>query len=81
MVAKTPSKKLSKAASVVQDASFDGKKMFKTAIMCVRFLVRLLHIRTTPELLSLKQTRKDPYVMRSYRKSIDKVCKPSGARG
>ncbi len=67
-------KKMSKVPSNVKDAKFNARQTFKTAIVCVRFLVRLCHIKSTPELLSLQQTRVDPYHMRSYRKSIDKVA-------
>lgn len=50
---------------------FNAKQTFKISIMCVRFLIRLLKIKTTPELLSLKKTQINPYCMRSYRKTID----------
>ena len=56
----------------VKDVQFNARKMFKTAIFCVRFLVRLSHVHTTPVLLSLEETRINPYNMRSYRKAIER---------
>ena len=55
---------------MVQPA-FNALLTFKVTILCVRFLVRLLKIKKTPELLSLKKTQINPYGMRSYRKTID----------
>lgn len=55
----------------VPEAKFQPRKMFRTAIICIRFLIRLKNIKTTPVLLSLEMTRVNPYMMRSYRKSID----------
>ena len=63
---------LSKKKSVIKDVKFNPRKMFKTAIFCVRFLVRLSHINTTPVLLSLEETRINPYNMRNYRKAIER---------
>jgi serine/threonine protein kinase len=70
--AKICAKKLSKKISKIQDARFNARATFKTAITCVRFLIRLLHIRTTPELLCLRQARINPYQIRSYRITIDR---------
>lgn len=53
---------------------FHPRTMFRTAITCVRFLVRLLHIKTTPELLCMRQAQVDPYALRSYRRAINKVA-------
>lgn len=53
---------------------FNARQTFKISIMCVRFLVRLLYIKKTPELLCLKKTQIDPYSMRSYRKTIDQCA-------
>jgi hypothetical protein len=50
---------------------FDARQTFKISIMCVRFLIRLLYIKKTPELLCLKKAQVNPYGMRSYRKTID----------
>ena len=50
---------------------FSARQTFKISIMCVRFLIRLLYIKKTPELLCLKKTQVNPYCMRSYRKTID----------
>ena len=63
---------IKRRTSIVPQVIFDPRKTFKTAITCVRFLVRLKHIRTTPVLLSLEQTRVKPYTMRNYRRSIDR---------
>ena len=63
---------IKRRTSIVPQVIFDPRKTFKTAITCVRFLVRLKHIRTTPVLLSLEQTRVKPYTMRNYRQSIDR---------
>lgn len=61
--------------TVISDANvkfkFNAKKTFKTAILCVRFLVRLKRIKITPVLFSLDATRCNPYHMRNIRHSID----------
>ena len=61
-----------KTVSSIKDVKFNARKMFRTAIFCVRFLVRLKRINTTPVLLSLEETRINPYNMRSYRKAIER---------
>lgn len=53
---------------------FNARQTFKISIMCVRFLIRLLYIKKTPELLCLKKTQVNPYCMRSYRKTIDQCA-------
>ena len=65
------SRKRTSVVKVIENAKFNGRKLFKTAILCVRFLIRLRLVRTAPVLLSLEKTRVNPYQMRSYRKSID----------
>ena len=65
------SRKKTSTVKVIENAKFNARKTFKTAIVCVRFLIRLSRIRTTPVLLSLEKTRVNPYHMRSYRKTID----------
>jgi len=57
--------------SVIADVKFNPRKTFKTAITCVRFLVRLSRIKVTPVLFNLEATRKNPYHMRNIRHSID----------
>ena len=57
---------------IVKEEKFNPRKAFKTAILCVRFLVRLKRANTTPVLLSLELTRTNPYVMKNYRHTIDK---------
>ena len=57
--------------SILTDVKFNPRRTFRTAIICVRFLVRFRNIKTTPVLLSLEMTRINPYMIRSYRKSID----------
>ena len=63
--------------TVISDANvkfkFNAKKTFKTAILCVRFLVRLKRIKITPVLFSLDATRCNPYHMRNIRHSIGKL--------
>ena len=59
------------SVSVVNDVKFNPRKTFKTAITCVRFLVRLIRIKITPVLFNLEATRKNPYNMRNIRHSID----------
>ena len=68
-------KKLSRRRTsmvIVKEEKFNPRKAFKTAILCVRFLVRLKRANTTPVLLSLELTRTNPYVMKNYRHTIDK---------
>ena len=63
--------------TVISDANvkfkFNAKKTFKTAILCVRFLVRLKRIKITPVLFNLDATRCNPYHMRNIRHSIGKL--------
>ena len=63
--------------TVISDANvkfkFNAKKTFKTAILCVRFLVRFKRIKITPVLFSLDATRCNPYHMRNIRHSIGKL--------
>ena len=61
-----------KSSVIIKNVKFNARKMFKNAICCVRFLVRLSHVHTTPVLLSLSETRINPYNMRSYRKAIER---------
>ena len=65
--------------TVISDANvkfkFNAKKTFKTAILCVRFLVRLKRIKITPVLFNLDATRCNPYHMRNIRHSIGKLSK------
>jgi len=44
---------------------------FKRAILCVRFLVRLIRLRSTPQPISLRTAQLDPYRIKTVRKSID----------
>ena len=63
--------------TVISDANvkfkFNAKKTFKTAILCVRFLVRLKRIKITPVLFNLDATQCNPYHMRNIRHSIGKL--------
>ena len=65
--------------TVISDANvkfkFNAKKTFKTAILCVRFLVRLKRIKITPVLFNLDATRCNPYHMRNIRHSIGKLSR------
>ena len=71
LVPKISSKRNRTSISVISDVKFNAKKTFKTAILCVRFLVRLKNIKITPVLFSLEGTRCNPYHMRNIRHSID----------
>ena len=60
------------SSRVVTEARFDARKMFRTAIYCVRSLVRILRFKVTVDLLDIKLTRADPYGVKQYRKAIDR---------
>ncbi|XP_067015331.2 phosphorylase b kinase gamma catalytic chain, skeletal muscle/heart isoform isoform X2 [Anabrus simplex] len=51
--------------------SFNARKMFKFAILCVRAMVRMRRLRFTPEPLSMEVARVDPYRIKMLRKVVD----------
>ncbi|XP_057339961.1 phosphorylase b kinase gamma catalytic chain, skeletal muscle/heart isoform isoform X2 [Microplitis mediator] len=51
--------------------SFDARKRFQLAILCVRAVVRIKRLHTTPEPLSTLVARDDPYRIKVLRKVID----------
>lgn len=66
---------------VVEDAStpvaspppaFEGRRIFRTAVQCVRFLVRLARIKKTSELLPIRLLLRDPYALKSVRRTTDR---------
>ncbi|XP_043270270.1 phosphorylase b kinase gamma catalytic chain, skeletal muscle/heart isoform isoform X2 [Venturia canescens] len=51
--------------------SFDARKRFQLAIICVRAVVRIKRLHNTPEPLSTLVAREDPYRIKVLRKVID----------
>ncbi|XP_034936791.1 phosphorylase b kinase gamma catalytic chain, skeletal muscle/heart isoform isoform X2 [Chelonus insularis] len=51
--------------------SFNARKRFQLAIICVRAVVRIKRLHTTPEPLSTLVARTDPYRIKALRKVID----------
>lgn len=51
--------------------TFDAKKTFRLAILCVRCMVRLQRLKRTPEAFSIAIAGSDPYRIKSFRKAID----------
>lgn len=49
-------------------SSFDARKKFQYAILCVRAMVRISRLRYTPEPLSVACSRGDPYRIKILRK-------------
>ncbi|XP_046738716.1 phosphorylase b kinase gamma catalytic chain, skeletal muscle/heart isoform isoform X2 [Diprion similis] len=51
--------------------SFNARKRFQLAIICVRAVVRIKRLHTTPETMSANVARTDPYRIKLLRKVID----------
>jgi phosphorylase kinase gamma subunit len=51
--------------------TFQPRKVFRLAVIRVRFLVRLRRLRNTPQPLSLAQAAAQPYGMKEFRRVID----------
>ncbi|KAK0165355.1 hypothetical protein PV328_003874 [Microctonus aethiopoides] len=51
--------------------SFNARKRFQLAIICIRAVVRIKRLHTTPEPLSTLVARTDPYRIKVLRKVID----------
>jgi len=55
----------------VKAQTFDARKTFRHAILCVRCMIRLRRLKQTPEPLSMSVASTDPYRIKSLRKAID----------
>lgn len=51
-------------------STFDARKRFQFAILCVRAMVRISRLRYTPEPLSMSYSRGDPYRIKILRKVL-----------
>ncbi|KAF3420658.1 hypothetical protein E2986_13982 [Frieseomelitta varia] len=51
--------------------SFNARKRFQLAILCVRAVIRIKHLHNTPEPLSTHVACTDPYRIKILRKVID----------
>ncbi|XP_067015329.2 phosphorylase b kinase gamma catalytic chain, skeletal muscle/heart isoform isoform X1 [Anabrus simplex] len=70
----TSSRRLSRISQMALEMkahSFNARKMFKFAILCVRAMVRMRRLRFTPEPLSMEVARVDPYRIKMLRKVVD----------
>lgn len=70
----TSSRRLSRISQLAMElkaSSFDARKKFQYAILCVRAMVRISRLRYTPEPLSVACSRGDPYRIKILRKVID----------
>ncbi|XP_014300295.1 phosphorylase b kinase gamma catalytic chain, skeletal muscle/heart isoform isoform X1 [Microplitis demolitor] len=63
--------RISQLALELKAKSFDARKRFQLAILCVRAVVRIKRLHTTPEPLSTLVARDDPYRIKVLRKVID----------
>lgn len=52
----------------MKSRTFNARKMFQYAILCVRAMVRIRRLRFTPEPLSMDVARVDPYRIKVLRK-------------
>ena len=50
---------------------FQSQRMFRKAVILVRFLIRLQRLKLTPQPLSLRTASVDPYRIKTFRKVID----------
>ncbi|XP_075219214.1 phosphorylase kinase gamma isoform X2 [Lycorma delicatula] len=68
------SRKLSRISQIVMEikaSTFDARKKFKFAILCVLAVIRISRLHFTPEPLAVECGRGDPYRIRTLRKVID----------
>lgn len=63
--------RISQMALEMKSRTFNARKMFQYAIVCVRAVVRIKRLRYTPEPLSMEVARVDPYRIKVLRKVID----------
>jgi hypothetical protein len=52
----------------MKSRSFNARKMFQYAVLCVRAMVRIKRLRFTPEPLSMDVAQVDPYRIKVLRK-------------
>jgi phosphorylase kinase gamma subunit len=55
----------------MKSRTFNARKMFHYAVLCVRAMVRIKRLRFTPEPLSMDVAQVDPYRIKVLRKVID----------
>lgn len=63
--------RISQMALELKGRTFNARKMFQYAILCVRAAVRIQRLRFTPEPLSIAVAKIDPYRIKVLRKVID----------
>uniref|UniRef100_A0A1B6E198 phosphorylase kinase n=1 Tax=Clastoptera arizonana TaxID=38151 RepID=A0A1B6E198_9HEMI len=63
--------RISQLALELKASSFNARKKFQFAILCVRAMVRIRRLRYTPEPISMISCRSDPYRTKVLRKIID----------
>ncbi|GFG31053.1 hypothetical protein Cfor_11437 [Coptotermes formosanus] len=63
--------RISQMALEMKSRTFNARKMFQYAILCVRAMVRIKRLRFTPEPLSMDVAQIDPYRIKVLRKVID----------
>ncbi|XP_012289165.1 phosphorylase b kinase gamma catalytic chain, skeletal muscle/heart isoform isoform X1 [Orussus abietinus] len=63
--------RISQLALELKARSFNARKRFQLAIICVRAVIRIKRLHTTPEPLSAHVARTDPYRIKLLRKVID----------
>lgn len=57
--------------SMTKPSAFKPRLQFKRLINCVRFIIRLTRLKSTPQPISLRTVHLDPYRVRTLRKQID----------
>ncbi|XP_033207061.1 phosphorylase b kinase gamma catalytic chain, skeletal muscle/heart isoform isoform X1 [Belonocnema kinseyi] len=63
--------RISQLALELKAKSFNARKRFQLAILCVRAVIRIKRLHTTPEALSISVACEDPYRIKILRKVID----------
>ncbi|XP_043481501.1 phosphorylase b kinase gamma catalytic chain, skeletal muscle/heart isoform isoform X1 [Leptopilina heterotoma] len=63
--------RISQLALELKAKSFNARKKFQLAILCVRAVIRIKRLHTTPEPLSISVACDDPYRIKVLRKVID----------
>lgn len=63
--------RISQMAEELKACTFNPRKKFRYALLCVQAVVRIKRIHLTPEPLSLETAVADPYHIKALRKVID----------
>nr|CAD7266666.1 unnamed protein product [Timema shepardi] len=69
--------RISQIALEIKGRTFNARKTFQFAILCVRAMVRIRRLHFTPDTLSISVAQVDPYRVKVLRKGYNKVFRAS----